>query len=54
MKKMAEKAKCFWQDKSGMGLAELLLILILLIVLLLLFKHQITDLLNYFLAEIIG
>ncbi len=52
MKKLAEKAKYFWQDESAVGVVEVILILVVLITLVLLFKTQITDLLNNILSEI--
>ena len=52
LKKLAAKAKNFWQDESAVGVVEVILILVVLITLVLLFKNQITNLLNNILSEI--
>ena len=52
MRKLAMKAKQFWQDESAVGVIEVILILVVLITLVLLFKNQLTDLLGNILSEI--
>lgn len=52
MRKLATKAKQFWQDESAVGVIEVILILVVLITLVLLFKSELTDLLGNILSEI--
>lgn len=49
--KILKKIKNFWDDESGMGVAEVVLIIIVLVGLVMLFKKQITSLVNMLLSK---